>query len=71
MNDVETIKRIALMVGLSISERDGVVFISSRNDRAPAFNWNSQQDLGDFVQELLAYQYDVGYDAGFSAGSRW
>lgn len=61
--DIETIKRIAQIAGLPVrAEKNGLVIIEKNEGLSGGFYWSSNEDFGDFIQELLSWQYDKGYD---------
>lgn len=63
MTDLETIKRIAVISGLPVEEKDGKTIIEKTDKLGEGFFWSSDADFGDFIQELLYWQYEKGYNA--------
>lgn len=60
--EIQTIKRVATIYGFNVTEEAGVVTVEQKF-RDSQFFWSSQEDFGDFFQEVAAYFYDKGYNS--------
>ena len=63
--DLQTIIRIAAIAQLPVHTlKDGVTVIETTEGIGEGFYWSSNSaDFGDFIQELISWQYERGYSA--------